>query len=51
MVCEQSPHLEFWKEMIVDFRRTENKQNSISILGKLVEEHYRYLGNQLGRLD
>jgi len=34
------------KEMIVDFRRTRSKPNTVSILGEEVEvvEEYRYLG-------
>ena len=42
------------KEMVVDFRRTRTKLNTISILGEEVEvvEGYRYLGVHLdNRLD
>ena len=42
------------KEMVVDFRRTRTKLNTISILGEEVEvvEGYRYLGDHLdNRLD
>ena len=42
------------KEMVVDFRRTRNTLNTISIMGEEVEvvEGYRYLGVHLyNRLD